>query len=61
MSNKKIKNTSRKYDAPQYAVKTAKRLFSQLKDQRFRLIAVAVSIVIYTVLNIFTPPITAPS
>lgn len=55
MSNKKIKNTSRKYDAPQYAMKTAKRLFSQLKDQRFRLIAVAVSIVIYTVLNIFTP------
>lgn len=34
MSNKKIKNTSRKYDAPQYAMKTAKRLFSQLKDQR---------------------------
>lgn len=55
MSNKKIKNTSRKYDAPQYAMKTAKRLFSQLKDQRFRLIAVAVSIVIYTLLNIFTP------
>ncbi len=55
MSNKKIKNTSRKYDAPQYAMKTAKRLFSQLKDQRFRLIAVAVSIVIYTVLNIVTP------
>ena len=55
MSNKKIKNTSRKYDAPQYAMKTAKRLFSRLKDQRFKLIAVAVSIVIYTVLNIFTP------
>ena len=45
----------RKYDAPQYAMRTARRLFSQLKDQRFRLMAVAVSILIYTVLNIFTP------
>ena len=53
MSNKKI--MQRKYDAPQYAMRTARRLFSQLKDQRFRLMAVAVSILIYTVLNIFTP------
>ena len=53
MSDKKI--MQRKYDAPQYAMRTARRLFSQLKDQRFRLMAVAVSILIYTVLNIFTP------
>ena len=53
MSDKKI--MQRKYDAPQYAMRTARRLFGQLKDQRFRLMAVAVSILIYTVLNIFTP------
>lgn len=42
-------------DAPQHARQTAARLFSQLKNQRARLIVVAVCIVIYTVLNIFTP------
>lgn len=36
MSDKKI--MQRKYDAPQYAMRTARRLFGQLKDQRFRLI-----------------------
>ena len=55
MSKKKLKTAVREHDAPQYAGKTAKRLFGQLKDQRFRLIAVAVSILIYTALNIFTP------
>ena len=55
MSKKKLKVAVREHDAPQYADKTAKRLFGQLKDQRFRLIAVAVSILIYTALNIFTP------
>lgn len=55
MSKKKLKVAVREHDAPQYAGKTAKRLFGQLKDQRFRLIAVAVSILIYTALNIFTP------
>lgn len=55
MSNKKLKGTVREHDAPQYALKTAKRLFGQLKDQRLRLIAVGISILIYTVLNIFTP------
>ena len=53
MSKKKLKVAVREHDAPQYAGKTAKRLFGQLKDQRFRLVAVAVSI--YTALNIFTP------
>lgn len=55
MSKKKLKVAVREHDAPQYAGNTAKRLFGQLKDQRFRLIAVAVSILIYTALNIFTP------
>lgn len=55
MSKKKLKVAVREHDAPQYAGKTAKRLFGQLKDQHFRLIAVAVSILIYTALNIFTP------
>lgn len=55
MSKKKLKVAVREHNAPQYAGKTAKRLFGQLKDQRFRLIAVAVSILIYTALNIFTP------
>lgn len=55
MSKKKLKVAVREHDAPQYAGKTAKRLFGQLKDQRFRLVAVAVSILIYTALNIFTP------
>ena len=55
MSKKKLKVAVREHNAPQYAGKTAKRLFGQLKDQRFRLVAVAVSILIYTALNIFTP------
>ena len=55
MSKKKLKTATREHDAPQNAGKTAKRLFGQLKDQRFRLVAVAISIIIYTALNIFTP------
>ena len=55
MSKKKLKTVVREHDAPQNAGKTAKRLFGQLKDQRFRLVAVAISIIIYTALNIFTP------
>lgn len=42
-------------NAPKFAGRTAARLFGQLKNQRGRLIAVVVCIVIYTVLNIFTP------
>lgn len=52
---KKVQNTAIQKDAPQNARKTAARLFGQLKNQRARLIVVAVCIVIYTVLNIFTP------
>lgn len=55
MSKKNTKAVAHIHDAPQYAGKTAKRLLGQLKDQRFRLIAVGISILIYTVLNIFTP------
>lgn len=55
MSKKKLKTVVREHDAPHNAGKTAKRLFGQLKDQRFRLVAVAISIIIYTALNIFTP------
>lgn len=55
MSKKKLKIATREHDAPQNAGKTAKRLFGQLKDQCFRLVAVAISIIIYTALNIFTP------
>lgn len=52
---KKVQNTAIHKDAPQNARKTAARLFGQLKNQRARLIVVAVCIVIFTVLNIFTP------
>ena len=52
--NKK-KRPSREYDASLHAGKTARRLFAQLGDQKLRLSLVAVSIVIYTVLNVYTP------
>ena len=42
-------------EVPENAGRTAKRLFGQLKNQRGRLSIVAVCIVLYTVLNIFTP------
>ena len=45
----------RNLEIPKNAGKTAARLFSQLKNQRGLLLIVAVSIVCYTVLNIFTP------
>ena len=54
MSKKKTM-PMREHDVPENAFLTAKRLFGQLKDQRFRLIIVGISIVIYTVLNVFTP------
>lgn len=53
MSDKKV--LKREHDAPQNAWRTAKRLFGQLSDQKARLILVAVSIIIYTVLNIYAP------
>ncbi len=54
MSKKKT-NIAALRDAPQHARKTAARLFGQLKNQRSRLLVVAFCIVVYTVLNIFTP------
>lgn len=54
MSKKKTM-PMREHDVQENAFLTAKRLFGQLKDQRFRLIIVGISIVIYTVLNVFTP------
>lgn len=42
-------------EVPENAGKTVIRLFGQLKNQRVRLIVVAICIVFYTVLNIFTP------
>ena len=55
MRKKTLPAVSVQKDAPRHAGKTAARLFGQLKNQRARLAAVAVCIVVYTVLNIFTP------
>lgn len=42
-------------EVPRSAVKTAKRLFAQLKNQRIRLSIVGFCIVIYVILTIYTP------
>lgn len=42
-------------DVPKNTIKTAKRLFSHLKDQRLRLILVGICIVIYVFLTIYSP------
>ncbi len=42
-------------DAPKNAWKTAKRLFGQLSNQKIRLIIVVISVIVSTVLNIYTP------
>lgn len=42
-------------DAPKNTFKTAKRLFGQLKNQKLRLTVVIISVLISTVLNVFTP------
>ncbi len=42
-------------DAPQNAFKTAKSLFGQLKNQKLRLTIVIISVLISTVLNVYTP------
>lgn len=42
-------------EVPQHALQTAKRLFRQLNNQRIRLTIVAVSILLYTALNVFIP------
>ena len=51
----KEKNTALEKDAPKHGMKTAKRLFGQLKNQRVRLIIVIFSVIITTALNILTP------
>lgn len=53
MSDKKTVKIDK--EVPENAGKTAIRLFSQLKNQRGRLIVIAVCVVCYVVLNIFTP------
>lgn len=53
MSDKKMVKFDK--EVPENAGKTAIRLFSQLKNQRGRLVVIAVCVVCYVVLNIFTP------
>lgn len=53
MSDKKTVKFDK--EVPENAGKTAIRLFGQLKNQRGRLIVIAVCVVCYVVLNIFTP------
>lgn len=54
MAEIKCNNAAQK-DAPKHARKTAVRLFGQPHNQRGKLIAVAICILIYTALNVFTP------
>lgn len=42
-------------NTPISVLKTAKRLFSQLKNQKARLIIVGFCIIVYTILNVYTP------
>ncbi len=51
----KEKDTVIEKDAPKHGMKTAKRLFGQLKNQKARLIIVIFSVIITTALNILTP------
>lgn len=56
MNKEKEKKTSSfDEDAPKSASKTAIRLFGQLKNQRIRLICVGFCILMYTILNVYTP------
>lgn len=55
MSEEKKNDATVEKDAPKHAMKTALRLFGQLKNQRVRLILVIFSVCITTVLNILTP------
>lgn len=55
MSDAKETDTVTEKDAPKHAMKTAKRLFGQLNNQKARLIVVVFSVVITTALNILTP------
>lgn len=53
MSNKRTVKFDK--EVPENAGKTAMRLFGQLKNQRGRLLIVALCIIFYTVLNVCTP------
>lgn len=53
MSNEK--KTIMEKDAPKHAMKTAVRLFGQLKNQKARLVIVIFAVIITTTLNIITP------
>ncbi len=55
MSEEKKNDAPVEKDAPKHAMKTALRLFGQLKNQRVRLILVIFSVLFTTVLNILTP------
>lgn len=55
MSNQKKKKATFDKEVPENTVKTAIRLFGQLKNQRGRLIAVGICIVIYVALSVYTP------
>ena len=55
MSKEQEKDMPMEKDAPKHAVKTARRLFGQLKNQKIRLIIVILSVIITTALNIITP------
>ncbi len=55
MSEEKKNDATVEKDAPKHAMKTALRLFGQLKNQRVRLILVIFSVLFTTTLNILTP------
>ena len=55
MSDRNEKETAAEKDAPKHAMKTAVRLFGQLKNQRSRLVIVVFSVIVTTALNILTP------
>lgn len=53
MSDKDVETLEK--DAPKHAMKTAKRLFGQLKNQKIRLIIVVLCVIATTALNILAP------
>lgn len=54
-TNEKEKNVSFDKEVQESALQTAKRLFSQLKNQRLRLFIVGFCIIVYTILNVYSP------
>ena len=51
----KKKNVKFDKEVPESVTQTALRLFGQLKNQRIRLVFVAVCIIFYVILNVYTP------